>query len=200
MGLLGPRLLAVHMTQLEADEIERLAATGTHVLHCPEANLKLASGFCPTARLAASGVNLALGTDGCASNNDLDLFGEMRTAALLAKAVAADATALPAADALHLATLGAARALGLDDEIGSIECGKLADLCAVKLDALETTPIYHPISQLVYATPRTQVSHVWIEGKAMLVERELQTLNASEIAAEARQWGRRIAVGDAEEE
>ena len=134
IGLLSRRLVAVHMTQLEPDEIERLAEAGAHVAHCPESNLKLASGFCPAARLDAAGVNVALGTDGAASNNDLDLFGELRIAALLGKGVAGDATALPAARVLRMATLNGAQALGLDAEIGSLRAGKSADLIAVDRD------------------------------------------------------------------
>ncbi|MCB1767883.1 MAG: amidohydrolase family protein, partial [Candidatus Competibacteraceae bacterium] len=158
LGLLSPRLLAVHMTQLEAAEIERLAAAGSHVIHCPESNLKLASGFCPVARLDAAQVHIALGTDGAASNNDLDLFGELRTAALLGKGVASDAAALPAARMLRMATLDGARALGLERETGSLEPGKTADIVAVDLGQPETEPVYHPVSQLVYAAGRQHVT------------------------------------------
>ncbi|MDX1605287.1 MAG: TRZ/ATZ family hydrolase [Candidatus Competibacterales bacterium] len=192
LGLVGPRLLAVHMTQLTRAEIEQVAAAGVHVLHCPESNLKLASGFCPVARLDAAGVNLALGTDGAASNNDLDLFGELRTAALLAKGVAGDAAALPAARALTLATLGGARALGLAHEIGSLVPGKAADLIAVDLDAPGTQPVHHPISHLVYATARHQVSDVWVAGRRLLAAGEPTTLDAPAILARAREWGERI--------
>jgi 5-methylthioadenosine/S-adenosylhomocysteine deaminase len=145
LGLLTPNLLAVHMTQLTDDEIRLCAETGVQVAHCPESNLKLASGFCPVARLLEAGVNVALGTDGAASNNDLDLLGEMRTAALVGKAVAGNASALPAHTALRMATLNGARALGLGDEIGSLEKNKWADLCAIELDTLETQPLYNAI-------------------------------------------------------
>jgi 5-methylthioadenosine/S-adenosylhomocysteine deaminase len=187
-------MIAVHMTQLTADEIALCAETGTHVVHCPESNLKLASGFCPVARLLEAGVNVALGTDGAASNNDLDLFGEMRTAALIGKAVAADASALPAQQALQLATLGGARALGLDGEIGSLIPGKWADVCAVELDILQTQPLYHPISQLVYAASRHQVSDVWVAGKRLLDNYHLTTLDEPALMERAREWGRRIAA------
>lgn len=133
--------------QLEATEIESTARTGTHVIHCPESNLKLASGFCPVARLAAAGVNVALGTDGAASSNDLDLLGELRTATLLGKGVAGDAAALPAADALRMVTISSARALGLEQDIGSLEIGKSADIVAVDLSYPETEPVYQPLSQ-----------------------------------------------------
>lgn len=192
LGLVGPRLLATHMTQLSDAEIERFAAAGGHVLHCPESNLKLASGFCPVARLEAAGVNVALGTDGAASNNDLDLFGEVRTAALLGKAVAGDATVLPAARVLSMATLHGARALGLEAEIGSLLPGKAADVIAVDLAAPETEPVYQPISQLVYATARQQVSDVWVAGRRRLAARQAVGPDAGAIIAAAREWRERI--------
>ncbi|TCO83506.1 5-methylthioadenosine/S-adenosylhomocysteine deaminase [Plasticicumulans lactativorans] len=195
LGLLSPELLAVHMTQLDDAEIARVAETGVHVLHCPESNLKLASGFCPVARLLAAGVNVALGTDGAASNNDLDMFGEMRSAALLAKAVAGDAAALPAGHALHLATLGGARALGLDADIGSLLPGKWADVTAVDFGALEAQPLYHPLSQLVYASGRHQVTDVWVAGRHLLKNRVLTTLDADAIHQRARAWRDTIANG-----
>ncbi len=194
LGLLSPRLLAVHMTQLEPTEIERLAETGSHVIHCPESNLKLASGFCPTARLDAARVNVALGTDGAASNNDLDLFGELRTAALLGKGVAGDATVLPAARVLRMATLHGARALGLEREIGSLEPGKAADIVAVDLGQPETEPVYHPISQLVYAAGRQHVTDVWVAGRRLLADRRLTTLDLADTLREARGWRERIAA------
>jgi 5-methylthioadenosine/S-adenosylhomocysteine deaminase len=192
LGLLSPRLAAVHMTQLLDPEIERIAAAGVHVLHCPESNLKLASGFCPSAKLLAAGVNVAIGTDGAASNNDLDMFGELRMAALLGKAVAADAAALPAYTALRMATLNGARALGLGDQIGSLEPGKQADLIAVDLAQPESVPMYHLLSQLVYATARQQVSDVWVAGKRLLENHTLTTLAMDDIVARAQAWRQRI--------
>ena len=194
LGLLSPRLLAVHMTQLETAEIERLAAAGSHVIHCPESNLKLASGFCPVARLDAAQVHIALGTDGAASNNDLDLFGELRTAALLGKGVAGDATALPAARMLRMATLDGARALGLERETGSLEPGKTADIVAVDLGQPETEPVYHPVSQLVYAAGRQHVTDVWVAGRRLLADRRLTTLDLTDTLREARGWRERIAA------
>ena len=188
LGLLSPRLLAVHMTQLTSEEIQRCADAGVHVLHCPESNLKLASGFCPVNDLQQAGVNVALGTDGAASNNDLDMFGEMRTAALLAKGVSADASALPAEAILRMATINGARALGLDNEIGSLEAGKSADIIAIDLSNLETQPIYNPVSQLVYSADRSCVTDVWVAGKHLLKDRILTTLDRDEILARARQW------------
>ncbi|MCG6871835.1 MAG: TRZ/ATZ family hydrolase [Gammaproteobacteria bacterium] len=192
LGLLGPRLVAVHMTQLLNSEIEAIAGNGVSVVHCPESNLKLASGLCPLADLDAAGANLALGTDGAASNNDLDMLGEMRSAALLAKGVARDATVLPAHRVLEMATLGGARALGWDDEIGSLEAGKAADLVLVDLDAPETQPVYDPVSQLVYAAGREQVSDVWIAGQAVLRNRELLRVDLRETLDRARKWRERL--------
>ena len=193
LGLVNDRLIAVHMTALDDAEIALCAQRGVSVVHCPESNLKLASGFCPVAKLQAAGVNVAIGTDGAASNNDLDMFGELRTAALLAKAVAGDPTALDAASALRAATLGSARAMGLDAQVGSIEPGKQADLACVDLDPLETQPLYHVLSQLAYATGRHQVTDVWIAGKAKLRERVLVDMEIASLVANARQWRARIA-------
>lgn len=192
LGLLGPRLLAVHMTQLTEDEIALLAQTGTSVVHCPESNLKLASGFCPVEKLRQAGVNVALGTDGAASNNDLDMPGELKTAALLAKAVAGDAAALPAAAALEMATLGGARALGIDDQTGSLVIGKQADIIAFDLGELETQPLYDPLAQIVYAGSRAQVSHTLVAGKLLMADRQLTTLNEARVLRDAHSWAQRI--------
>jgi 5-methylthioadenosine/S-adenosylhomocysteine deaminase len=196
LGLLGENFLAVHMTQLEDEEIAEAARLGVCVAHCPESNLKLASGYCPVARLRKAGVNVALGTDGAASNNDLDLWGEMRTAALLAKGVAGAAEALPAAEALHLATLGGARALGWDEEIGSLAKGKSADFIAVDLAAPATQPVHHLLSQLVYAVTRDQVTHVYVAGRALMRERRLLTLDETETLARAEHWRTRLVAGE----
>ncbi|MCP4992350.1 MAG: TRZ/ATZ family hydrolase [Gammaproteobacteria bacterium] len=196
LGLLSPALTAVHMTQLEDSEIELFATSGGSVVHCPESNLKLASGFCPVKKLIDAGINVALGTDGAASNNDLDMFSEMRTAALLAKGVAGDASALNANQALRMATINGAQALGIADQTGSLEVGKAADLVAVNLGELETQPLYHPVSQLVYATGRERVSDVWVAGNQLLHERKLTTLDSSEILQRTREWGERIAATD----
>ena len=170
LGLLGPGLIAVHCVHLEPGEIELLARHGCSVVHCPSSNLKLASGFSPVEKLRAAGVNLALGTDGAASNNRLDLFAEMRMAALLAKAVARDAQAMPAHAVLHVATLGGARALGLGDRIGSIVPGKSADLVAVALRGPELAPCYDPVSHLAYAAGREHVTHVWVDGQPRVLD------------------------------
>ncbi|MFC6841637.1 TRZ/ATZ family hydrolase [Xanthomonas theicola] len=192
LGLVNDRLIAVHMTQLTDAEIHLCAERGVSVVHCPESNLKLASGFCPACALQRAGVNLAIGTDGCASNNDLDMFSENRTAAILAKAVANDATALDAASTLRAATLGGARALGFGEKIGSIEVGKQADLICVDLSALETQPLHNVLSQLVYATGRQQVGDVWIAGQRKLEQRMLVDMDADALVANARQWRERI--------
>ncbi len=194
LGLINDRLIAVHMTQLTDAEIAACAEAGVSVAHCPESNLKLASGFCPAEKLRRAGVNVAIGTDGCASNNDLDMFGELRTAALLAKGVANDAAAFDAAYALRAATLNGARALGFGDIIGSIEAGKRADLTAVRLDAPETQPVYHPVSQLVYAVSRRQVSDVWIGGRRKLANGELIDVDLDALLAKAERWRERIAA------
>jgi len=193
LGIVNDHLIAVHMTQLTDAEIAACAEAGVAVVHCPESNLKLASGFCPAEKLRRAGVKLAIGTDGCASNNDLDMFGEMRTAALLAKAVAEDASALDAASALRAATLGGAFALGWSERVGSIEAGKQADLAAVRLDDIETQPLYNVVSQLVYATGRQQVSDVWIAGARKLRDRVLPDVDLDEVREKARRWRERLA-------
>jgi 5-methylthioadenosine/S-adenosylhomocysteine deaminase len=192
LGLINDHLIAVHMTQLLDSEIAQLADAGVSVAHCPESNLKLASGFCPAEKLRRAGVNIAIGTDGCASNNDLDMFGETRTAALLAKGVSGDASAFDAAYALQAATLNGARALGIGDRVGSIVAGKQADLVAVRLDALETEPTYNPISQLIYATGRQQVSDVWIAGVRKVERGNVLGIDASALREKARAWRDRI--------
>ena len=196
MGLLSPSLAAVHMTHLEKDEIELFASSGAHVVHCPESNQKLASGFCAVAELIEAGINVALGTDGAASNNDLDMFSEMRSAALLAKGVAGNASTLPAARALTMATINGARALGLQDFTGSLECGKSADMITVDLRRVQTQPVYHPISQLVYAAGREQVSHVWVAGRQLVSDGALTTLNEATLIQRAYQWRERISASD----
>jgi len=168
LGLLGPGLIAVHAVHVTDGEIALLAKHGASVAHCPSSNLKLASGFAPVARLAAAGVNVALGSDGAASNNRMDMFAEMRLAALLAKAVAGDAEAMPAHAALRAATLGGAAALGLDARIGSVVAGKAADLAAVRIAGAELSPCYDPLSHLVYVAGREHVSDVWVAGRRLL--------------------------------
>ena len=194
LGMLSPRLVCVHATELSDADIASLAEAGSHIVHCPESNLKLASGFCEVAKLSEAGINVALGTDGCASNNDLDMISEMRTAALLAKGVAKDASALPAHQALEMATINGAKALGLDAMIGSLEVGKYADMSAVDLDTLNSTPIYNPISQIVYATQASQVSHVWCSGQLLLSDGEFTDIDVQAIKATCAQWQAKLSA------
>ncbi len=193
LGLISPRLLCVHATELIPEELALLGDLGASVVHCPESNMKLASGSCPVAALSAAGVNVALGTDGAASNNDLDMLGEMRSAALLAKLVAQDASALPAWQALELATLGGARALGMGSELGSLESGKSADITAVDMDHLNNLPHNNPLSHLVYSSSASQVSHVWCAGKMLLQEGQLRTVDRDEVNRVSALWQRKLA-------
>jgi 5-methylthioadenosine/S-adenosylhomocysteine deaminase len=188
LGLLGPNLIAVHAVHLLPAEIELLARHGCSVVHCPSSNLKLASGFAPVAALLDAKINVALGTDGATSNNRLDMFQEMRTAALLAKAVARDAQAFPARAALRAATLGGARALGLGERVGSIEPGKFADLVAVDMRAPGLVPCHDPVSHLVYAAGRENVSHVWAAGRLLVDAGKLQNAAISSLDTRAELW------------
>jgi 5-methylthioadenosine/S-adenosylhomocysteine deaminase len=192
VGLLGPTLQTVHMTQLTDADIETLAATDTAVVHCPQSNLKLASGIAPIAAMRRAGIRLGLGTDGAAGNNGLSMMREMNAASLLAKISNHDATELSAFDALHLATLGGAIALGLGDEIGSLVPGKSGDIIAIDLSELETQPVYNPISHLVYTACAHKVSHLWCEGELLMRERVLLTLDEDRVGANARAWAERI--------
>ncbi len=193
LGLLGPNFIAVHAVHLEPAEIALLARLGCSVAHCPSSNLKLASGIAPVANMLSSGVNVGIGTDGAASNNRLDIFCEMRSAALLAKADSENAETLPAHMALRMATLNAAQALGLERKIGSIEAGKSADLCAVNLDSIELSPCYDPASHLVYAAGREHVSDVWVAGRQLVGSGRILHLDESGIMRKAREWKSRIA-------
>ncbi len=195
LGLLNPRMLAVHMTQLDDSEIDLVANMGVNVVHCPESNLKLASGQCRVADLLSAGVNVCLGTDSAASNNDLDMLGEMRTAGLIAKTTASNASALPAWQCLELATINGARALNIADKIGSLEKGKAADMVAVDLNHISTQPVYDPVSQLVYSASRQQITDVWVQGQARLKQGVLIDLDVEKILNKAKSWGEKIANG-----
>jgi 5-methylthioadenosine/S-adenosylhomocysteine deaminase len=188
LGLLSPSLIATHMVHVTAEEIALCAERGVQFAHCPVSNLKLASGIAPLAQWLGAGVSVGLGTDGAASNNRLDMLNELRIAALLAKGASGDATALPAHQALAMATLHGAQALGLDQEIGSLKIGKAADLIAIELDAIETTPCYDIASHLVYAAGREHVTDVWVAGKRLLQDRGLTTLDLYAIRARAAHW------------
>jgi 5-methylthioadenosine/S-adenosylhomocysteine deaminase len=188
LGLLGPNFVAAHGVHLLANEIELLAEYGCHIVHCPSSNLKLASGIAPVAQLLAKGVNVALGTDGAASNNRLDIFAEMRLAALLAKGVTGDASVLPAHQALAMATIHGAKALGLDHKIGSIEVAKLADLTAVRLDDIATAPYYDPISHLVYCCGREHVTHTWVAGELRFSDGIYASIEPNELKEIVNVW------------
>ncbi len=192
LGLLSPRILASHMTQLIDDDIKLAADNGINIVHCPESNLKLASGYCPVQQLLDNDINVALGTDGAASNNDLDMLGEMQSAALLGKAVAQNAQAVSAEQILRMATINSATALGMENSIGSIEVAKSADLVAIDLNTIETQPLYNPLSQIIYSSTREQIKHVWVNGAHLLKDRELTTLDLSALLQSAKQWHEKI--------
>jgi 5-methylthioadenosine/S-adenosylhomocysteine deaminase len=192
LGILGPQLIAVHAVHLDAGEIDLLAHEGCHVAHCPTSNLKLASGIPPMSEIQARGLNFGLGTDGAASNNRLDLFQEMRHAALLAKGASQDAEALDAHVTLAAATLGGAKALGLDDRIGSLLPGKAADLCAVRLDDWLMQPCFDPASHLVYAAGREQVSHTWVDGRLVMKDGVPLRIDISELLDITGLWHTRL--------
>ncbi len=194
LGLINPNFIAVHMTHLNESEITEFAKSGAHIVHCPESNLKLASGFCPVQKCLDAGINVALGTDGAASNNDLDMLSEMRTAALLAKGIAKDASAVSAFTALRMATLNGAKALGIDDITGSLEIGKAADICAIDLSDIEMQPIYNPVSQIVYSASRHQVTDVWVAGKQCLKNRELTTIDINDLKTRIAKWQKKLSA------
>jgi len=195
LKLTGGKLIAVHMTCLSDEQIKLVKETGTNVVHCPSSNLKLASGFARVSDLLRAGVNVGLGTDSTASNNALDMFAEIKLAAILAKAVAKDSTALPAWEALRMATMNNARMLGLEKKIGSLEPGKDADIIAVKMTAVEHLPVYSVISHLVYSTTRDKVSDVWIQGRRMLRHYKLTTIDKTLVTKLALEWQQRIIAG-----
>jgi 5-methylthioadenosine/S-adenosylhomocysteine deaminase len=193
LGVLSNRLLAVHCTQLNQKEIELFAKKGVSVAHCPESNMKLSSGACPVPALLAQGVNVGLGTDGAASNNDLDMFGELKTATFLSKLTSMNPRACNAREVLTMATLAGARALGMEKDIGTLETGKAADMIAVDLGRLASTPVYNPLSQLVYSAHGSAVSHVWTNGKEQLRNGTLVNFKESELVAMAEDWRVKIA-------
>jgi 5-methylthioadenosine/S-adenosylhomocysteine deaminase len=192
LGATGPGFIAIHAVHVSTEDIALLATQGCHVVHCPVSNMKLGAGIAPVAALLARGVNVALGTDGAASNNRLDLLGEMRIAALLAKVATGDPSVLPAQQALCAATLSGARALGLDREIGSLVAGKQADVIAVELSALDAIPCYDPISHLVHAVGREAVTDVWVAGRRVVSGRALTTADEASVVARARLWQERL--------
>ena len=195
LGMFEVPFLAVHMVQLNDEDLALLKKNpNVNVLHCPKSNLKIGNGICPISKILKQGTNVAIGTDGAASNNVLDMFEEMRFAALLAKGDSRDPTTVSAALALQMATINGARALGLDKEIGSIEIGKAADLITVDLSFYNTQPVTNPISHLVYAVNSRQVSDVWIAGKRIVQNRALTTLDREKMLAKAKRWSEKISA------
>ena len=192
LGILGPKTQCVHVTQVDDVDLQLLSDNKCHVIHCPESNMKLASGTCPASKIQEAGINLALGTDGAASNNDLNLLGEMKSAALIGKVVAQRADALNAHTVLAMATINGAKALGLEDKIGSIEVGKQADLTALKIDDL-AAPLYDPVSHIVYTDCAHNVSHVWVDGRLLVEDRQLISLDRAKLVKNAREWQLKIA-------
>jgi 5-methylthioadenosine/S-adenosylhomocysteine deaminase len=192
LGVTGPAFVAVHAVHLDDRDLDLMALHGCHAVHCPTSNMKLASGIAPVPRMRARGINVALGTDGAASNNRLDILGEMRLCSLLAKVSGGDAAALPAADMLHMATLGGAQALGLDHVIGSLAPGKDADVVAIDLGGVDSVPVYDPVSHLVHVAQRSDVTHVWIGGRARVQGRRLTALDEAALAQRGRAWQARL--------
>jgi len=192
LGLMSPLTQCVHVTQVDSQDVDIFENSGAHLIHCPDSNMKLASGTCPVNRFLQAGINVALGTDGAASNNDLDMFSEMQHAALLAKLDSGDASALDSATALEMATINGAKALGIDDCTGSLEKGKYADICAVDMSQLRFQPLYQLVSQLVYTNVGDALRYVWVAGRLLVKDRELQTLSSDNIAEAARVWQEKI--------
>ena len=195
LGLLIPNLQCVHLTQVEADEIRLLAGSGVSVVHCPASNMKLASGFCPVASLLEAGINVALGTDGSASNNELNMFNEMRLAALIGKGTEHDASVLSAWEVLKMATVNGAKLMGLSDLTGTLESGKFADITAVNLNQINTAPVYDPVATLVYSAQASQVSHVWVGGQLNVENGELLSIDKQQLIEKARKWADKIRQG-----
>ena len=195
LGLVNSSLLAVHAVHLDDSEIEMLADVGASIAHCPKSNMKLASGFAPVARYRDAGISVSIGTDGAASNNVLDMFSEVRSAALIAKGLSEDASALPAQTALRMATAEAAACLGLESHLGSIEAGKWADMACVDLNRRHSQPVYDPVSQLVYTARADQVSDVWVAGRQLVASGKLTDVKEEDIFARCNEWQQRIAQG-----
>lgn len=192
LGILSANTQCVHMTVLDDGDIALVEDSRVHVIHCPKSNMKLGNGACPVTKLRQNGVNVALGTDGAASNNSLDMFAEIQFASLLAKGISGDPTALGVHHSLRLATIHGARALGLESITGSIETGKAADLVAVDLGGINRQPLYNPASQLVYTQAGSSVTHVWVAGKSLLREGKLSALNEEDLLARTQYWHRKI--------
>jgi len=192
LGILNSKTLLIHMVHTNDEDLAIVKKSGSHVVHCPESNLKLASGFFKIEPFQRHNINVALGTDSAASNNNLDMIGEMRTAALIAKCINNNPCTLTAAETLAMATINGAKALGLDSKIGSLKIGKFADIISINLKTLATAPVYDPIAQIVYASHCNDVTNVWVAGKQLLNNGNLTTINESEVLQKAKLWGQRI--------
>lgn len=199
-GLVNPHLIAVHMTEVNDDELTNLAKRNASVVHCPESNHKLASGVCPTQKMAELGINVSLGTDGSASNNDLNMFGEMRSAAFAAKTQQADASAGTAQQVLNMATRNGAQTLGLQESCGQLKKGLSADIISIDVNSIEATPLHNPVSFLAYAAAGDAVQNVWVAGKQLLRERKLLTLDEAELIERGKHWADKIAQHQSQQE
>jgi len=192
LGVLDELTLCAHGIWLTKDEIDLLAKSGASISHCPEGSAKLASGVAPIPDMVESGIKVGLGTDGCASNNDLDLFSEMGFAARIHKVFRKDPLACPAEQALRMATLAGASALGLENETGSIEPGKKADLIAVNLNQPHLMPLYDPVSHIVYSARGSDVKFVWVDGRQIVRDGQVTTVNEAEMLSEAQRVGNEV--------
>jgi 5-methylthioadenosine/S-adenosylhomocysteine deaminase len=203
LGLLSPLLSAVHMVHLNDDDLDGAARGGIHIVHCPQSNLKLGNGVSPVRALRARGLNIALGTDGAASNNDLSLLDEMRTASLLETGIIGwqldGSPPMNAHDWLHAATLGSACAIGLGEAIGSLTPGKWADLCCIDLSRPQSQPMYDPAASIVHSISREQVSDVWVAGRRLLADAQLTHMDLADVLGRAERWRQRIAAARTEE-
>ena len=192
LGLLSSRLTGVHLTEVSEEEINLIAQSGINVAHCPKSNLKLGCGIAPILAMEQKGLNIALGTDGAASNNELDMLGEAKMASLLAKGSNRSATVLPAETCLEMATLNGARALGLEDEIGSLEVGKTADIVAIEMGRIDNLPVYNPLVQILYSGNKTQIANVWVSGRQLVKNRRLLTIDEDRLVEKSEKWKKRI--------
>jgi 5-methylthioadenosine/S-adenosylhomocysteine deaminase len=192
LGFLSSQVLAIHCANLNEEDLDIFCATQPSVIHCPESNMKLASGICPIEKLRYLDINVALGTDSVASNNDLDMLSEMRQASFLSKVSTGNSLSYKANETIDLATINGAKALGIDKKLGTLKKGKLADFIAINVDDIEMLPIYDPIAQVVYASNRNQVSDVWVGGKQLMKNRQLLTLDEQALKEKARKWGEKI--------
>jgi cytosine/adenosine deaminase-related metal-dependent hydrolase len=192
VGLLGPQTVLVHMVHLDDSDIQTLAETQTNVAHCPTSNAKLASGLCRVPDLQKAGVNIGLGTDGAPCNNTCDLMQEMKLAAIIHKPASYDPTAVPAEDVLEMATINGAKALGLADQIGSLEIGKKADFVAIDMRKIHLQPWFSPVSAVVYSATGRDVEMVVVDGKVVVENGKLTTLNEQEVMLEAMKRSKEV--------